>query len=144
MYTTVWELEVQSIRRSPHLSYPGPLQLPLGVGLLVEQGEGLPAGGRWRTQAGAVTHREAQRDKHSWSWVAVEERRSQPVVLLPGVLVDIADLKGSHELPLVVQDTDLIPLRGTETMLWVYVNWTQRKSNAYLEKGTLKAVFINC
>lgn len=32
-------------RAAPHLGHPGPLQLTLAVGLLVEQGEGLPAGG---------------------------------------------------------------------------------------------------
>lgn len=32
-------------RVAPHLGHPGPLQLSLAVGLFVEQGEGLPAGG---------------------------------------------------------------------------------------------------
>lgn len=99
----------------PHLSYPGLLQLPLGVGLFVVQRESLPAGGRWRPQAGAVAHREAQRDEHPRSRVAVQERRGQPVVLQTRVLVDIANLEGSYEFPTVVQDADLIPLGETQT-----------------------------
>lgn len=47
--------------------------------------------------------------------MAIQERRGQPVVLHPGILVDVTDLKGSYELPPVVQDTDLIPLREAKT-----------------------------
>lgn len=45
--------------------------------------------------------------------MAVQEGRGQPVVL--GIVVDITNLEGSYELPPVVQDTDLIPLRQTKT-----------------------------
>lgn len=96
----------------PYLSSPSPLQLPLGVGLFVEERERLSAGGGRRSKAGAVAHREPQRDEHPRSRVAVQEGRSQPVVLKTGVLVDVTDLEGSYELPPVVQDADLIPLGG--------------------------------
>lgn len=99
---------------SSHLGLPGPLQLSLAVGLFVVQGQRLPTGGRWRAQAGAVTHREAQRDEDPRGREAVQEGRGQPVVLQPLVLVDIADLEGPYELPFVVQDADLIPLWKTE------------------------------
>lgn len=103
---------------SSHLGLPGPLQLPLAVGLFVVQGQRLPTGGWWRSQAGAVTHGEAQRDKDPRGREAVQEGRGQPVVLQPLVLVDIADLEGPYELPFVIQDADLIPLRKMERVTW--------------------------
>lgn len=47
--------------------------------------------------------------------MAIQEGRGQPVVLRTGILVDITDLEGPYELPPVVQDTDLVPLRQTKT-----------------------------
>lgn len=108
-------IKIRQIR--PHLSDPGPLQLPLAVGLLVVQGERFPTGGRRRSQAGAVTHREAQGDKDPRSRLTVQEGRGQPVVFHTGVLVDVTHLKGPDELPPVVQDADLIPLKDTQTKM---------------------------
>lgn len=106
--------QTADLRSSSHLGLPGPLQLPLAVGLLVVQGQRLPAGGRRRPQAGAVAHREAQCDEDPRGREAVQEGRGQPVVLHPLVLVDVADLEGPYELPLVIQDADLVPLGETE------------------------------
>lgn len=113
----VLKLQYSSSSVSPYFSYPSPLQLSLGVGLLVVQRERLSAGGRRWTQARAVSHWETQRDKHPWGRVAVQEGCSQPVVLLTGILVDIADLKGSYELPSVIQDADLIPLKESNSIM---------------------------
>lgn len=46
--------------------------------------------------------------------MAIKEGSSQPVVLQTGILVDIADFKGSYELPPVIEDTDFIPLKERE------------------------------
>lgn len=53
--------------------------------------------------------------------MAIQERRGQPVVLHPGILVDITDLEGSYELSPVVQDADLIPLGETKRIMRMLV-----------------------
>lgn len=125
---------------SSHLGLPGPLQLPLAVGLLVVQGQGLPTGGRRRPQAGAVTHRKAQRDKDPRGREAVQEGRGQPVVLQPLVLVDIADLEGPYELPFVIQDADLIPLRKIDGVTWWRTSRDGRTPGSLTSRGLHCAV----
>lgn len=139
-----WLLQRSTSSVGSHLSYPGPLQLSLAISLLVEQSKCFSAGGWRRSQAGAVTHRETQRDKHPWSRVAVKEGCSQPVVLQTGILVDIADLKGTYELPPVIEDTDFIPLKERQDYYEVVYPQPSNRQTESMCINSKALVFMVC